>query len=76
VNPTREEILELDRAKVRQAREMTFEQRFLAGPELFEFACAVARDGIRMQYPDADDEEVERILRGRIDRARAREREE
>lgn len=74
MNPTREEILEIDRAKIRQARAMTFEQRLLAGPELFEFACEVARDGIRMQFPDADDAEVERVLCERIDRVRRRER--
>jgi hypothetical protein len=72
MEPTPEMIREIDRAKIEQARRMSFEERFLAGPDLFEFACDVARDGIRMQFPDADDAEVERILRQRIERVDAR----
>lgn len=52
--------------KVRQAREMSFEDKFLAGPRLFDLACRLMRDGIRMQYPDADDAEVERLLDERL----------
>lgn len=73
---THDDIRSIDRAKIEQARRMTFEERFLAGPDLFEFACEVARDGIRMQLPGSDDQTVENILRERIDRARRREREE
>ena len=36
--------------------------------ELHDLACDVARAGIRAQYPDADDQEVERRLRQRIAR--------
>jgi hypothetical protein len=52
--------------KVRQAQRMSFEDKFLAGPRLFEFACRVMRDGIRMQHPTADDAEVERLLCERL----------
>jgi hypothetical protein len=76
MEPTREGIQSLQRAKIEQARRMTLEDRFLAGPDLFEFACDVARDGMRMQFPGSDDQAVETILRGRIERARRRERAE
>lgn len=52
--------------KVRQARRMSFEDKFLAGPRLFDMACQLMRDGIRMQHPEADDTEVERLLGERL----------
>jgi hypothetical protein len=76
MEPTPELIRQIQESKIASARRMTFEQRFLAGPELFEFACEVSRDGIRMQFPDADDQRVEQILRERIDRSRRREQTE
>jgi len=72
MEPTGEEILEIEGAKIEQARRMTFEERFLAGPDLFEFACDVARDGIRIQFLTAIDADVERILRRRLERVERR----
>lgn len=66
MDPLREQICSIDRAKIEQARRMTFEERFLAGAQLFEMACNVSRAGIRAQYPEADDDEVEQRLRDRI----------
>jgi hypothetical protein len=37
---------------------------------MHELSCEVARCGIRSQYPDANDEEVERHLRRRLRLAR------
>ena len=71
---TPEQIRAVDLAKMERARAMTFEQRFLAGADLFEYACSVAKDGIRMQFPSASDEEVDRILNERLQRARRLER--
>jgi hypothetical protein len=52
--------------KVRQAQQMSFEDKFLAGPRLFDLACRLMQDGIRMQHPDASDEEVERLFQERL----------
>ncbi|MBX7071577.1 MAG: hypothetical protein K1X71_00405 [Pirellulales bacterium] len=52
-------------------RAMTGEQRLRIALDLHEFACNVARAGIRRQFPDADDAEVERELRRRIELSRA-----
>jgi hypothetical protein len=52
--------------KVRQARRMSFEDKFLAGPRLFDLACGLMRDGIRMQHPEADGADVERLFRERL----------
>lgn len=51
-------------------RAMTGEQRLRIALDLHEFACNVARAGIRHQFPDADDAEVERQLRRRIELGR------
>ena len=45
---------------------MTGEQRLVIALELHELACNVAREGIRRQHPDANEAEVEKLLRQRI----------
>lgn len=42
------------------------EEKFLAGPNLFELACEFMRAGIRNQHPDADEAQVQRILEERL----------
>jgi hypothetical protein len=51
-------------------RRMTPEQRLKLALDLHELACNVAREGIRHQFPDADEAEVERRLRQRLELAR------
>ena len=46
----------LYRDEVLAARVMTPEEKLLAGPQLFDFACRIALDGIRNQFPDADEQ--------------------
>lgn len=53
-------------AQIARYREMTGEQRLKIALDLHEFACNVTREGIRHQFPEADEEEVERRLRERI----------
>ena len=52
-------------------RAMTGEQRLRIALELHEFACNVAREGIRRQFPTADADEIERHLRRRIELSRS-----
>jgi hypothetical protein len=47
-------------------RKMTGEQRLEIALRLHEFSCNVAREGIRAQFPSANEEEVERRLKDRI----------
>jgi len=47
-------------------RAMTTEQRVLIALQLHELACEMARLGIRDQHPEADEAEVNRLLRDRI----------
>ena len=64
--PTRELIDELYRERVRRARETPPEEKLLDGPRLFAFACQVMADGIRHQYPDASENQVQQILTDRL----------
>jgi hypothetical protein len=49
---------------------MTGEERLLLALELHELSCEVAREGIRHQHPQASPDEVERLLRRRLELAR------
>jgi hypothetical protein len=66
MKPTRELIDELYRERVLRARQTPPEEKLLAGPRLFEFACRIMADGIRHQYPEADEDRVQQILAERL----------
>jgi hypothetical protein len=65
MEPTKEPIDELYRERILRARATPLEDKFLAGAELFENACDRMRPGIRLQYPDVTDADVERLLNER-----------
>lgn len=56
--------------QIERYRAMTGEQRLKIALDLHEFACNVAREGIRRQFPEATPEEVEQHLRKRIELSR------
>lgn len=58
------------REKVRRARALSVAERILTGFELFEDAVGVMKSGIRMQFPESSDADVDRILRQRLNRLR------
>jgi hypothetical protein len=57
--------------QIRHYRRMTGEQRLAVALDLHEMSCDVAREGIRRQHPEADAVEIERLLRHRLELARA-----
>jgi type II secretory pathway predicted ATPase ExeA len=57
--------------QIERYRQMTGEQRLAVALELHEMSCDIAREGIRRQHPKADTAEVERLLRHRLELARA-----
>jgi hypothetical protein len=61
---------EATRRQIERYRAMTGEQRLKIAMDLHEFACNVAREGIRCQLPEATADEVERLLRRRIELSR------
>ena len=56
--------------QIERYRRMTGEQRLAVALDLHELSCDIAREGIRRQNPRADDFEVERLLRHRLELAR------
>jgi len=56
--------------QIRKYRQMTGEQRLAIALGLHELSCAMAREGIRSQFPNADDTEVEHRLRQRLELVR------
>jgi hypothetical protein len=66
MEPTQELLDDIYREKVLRARRTPPEDRLLTGLEHSDVAVRVMRDGIRAQFPDADDVQVDRILCERI----------
>ena len=52
--------------QIERYRRMTGEERMAIGFQLHELSCNVAREGIRAQFPNAAESEVERRLRERL----------
>jgi hypothetical protein len=74
MHPTRELIDAIERDRVAAARRMSPEEKLLAGPRLFDRSCRIMADGIRHQFPDADEARVQEILRERLQKTRELER--
>ncbi|HUY33877.1 MAG TPA: hypothetical protein VMV69_14105 [Pirellulales bacterium] len=66
MQPTRELIDDIYRDKVIQARRMSVEQKILAGSQLFEMSCRIMTEGIRNDFPDADEARVREIFEERL----------
>lgn len=56
--------------QIERYRAMTGQERIQIALDLHEFACSIAREGIRRQFPEATAEEVEQHLRRRIELSR------
>jgi hypothetical protein len=56
--------------QVAHYRRMTGEERLAIALRLHELSCAVAREGIRRQYPEATKDDIERLLQQRLRLAR------
>jgi len=50
------------------ARQMDGGEKLLAGPRLFRQVCARIEAGVRVQFPQASEEEVQRIVDQRLER--------
>jgi hypothetical protein len=56
--------------QINACRRITGQQRLQIALRMHEFACDVARSGIREQFPNADEDEVNQRLRQRLDLTR------
>lgn len=59
-------IQDVNQLQLDAYRRMTGEERLRIGLGLYEASLAIAREGIRNRFPDADDAEVEEKLHARI----------
>ena len=66
MEPGQELIDELYRARVFRARATPPEEKLLAGARLFDRSCRIMADGIRDEYPTADDRRGREILVQRL----------
>ena len=53
-------------SRVARARRTPIGQKIMDGPRLFDLTCERMRDGIRHEFPDFDEHQVERELRRRL----------
>lgn len=52
--------------RVLRARRTPPEEKFLAGARLFDRSCRIMADGIRHEFPDANEQQVQEILVQRL----------
>ena len=58
------------KAKVRQARAMSPEDRMAAGPRLFAGVCERMKEGLRDEHPDTDEGAIHQLLLKRLAKLR------
>lgn len=56
------------------AERMSFGDRLLAGPAMFDICVAMMKTGVRLQDPSADEAKVEQVVLDRLRNARRYER--
>jgi len=66
MEPSKELIDDLCREQVLRARRTPPEEKLLAGARLFELSCRIMSDGIRDEFPEADEQRVREILLERL----------
>jgi hypothetical protein len=66
MEPTPELVDDIYRERVLRARRTPLGQKLLAGPLLFARSCQLMADGIRNEYPNADESRVQEILLERL----------
>ncbi len=68
--PSKREIDAMFWEEIRAARSATAERKLLAGAQLYDRVRRLMSDGVRNQYPEANDDEVREIVRARFALAR------
>ncbi len=70
MEPSKEFVDALFLDRVRRARAMSPEEKLLAGATLFDRSCRIMADGIRDEFPEADEQRVRELLVARLALAR------
>lgn len=66
MQPTKELADDIYRERILRARRTPPEEKLLDGARLFDMACRIVTDGIRHQYPEANEQRVQEILAERV----------
>lgn len=66
MKPTQQLIDEIYLDKIRSARQMSPEDKLLAGPRIFERSCRIMLEGLRHENPAADEATLQHLLRERL----------
>ncbi len=74
MQPTQELIDDIYQERVLRARRTSGEEKLLDAARLFDLACRIMADGIRDEYPDADEQRVREILAQRVNLIRRLEK--
>ena len=56
----------IDKRKIDRAQAASMEEKMLDGPRLFRLSCEAIRAGLRLDHPDADEDEIHRLLIKRV----------
>ena len=70
MQPDQAVVDDLLRERVERARAMSPEEKLLAGPRLFERSCRIMADGLRHEHPEASEEQIQELLRQRLELVR------
>ena len=57
---------DIDARKLQRARAATMEEKLLDGPRLFRLSCEAIKAGLRLDHPDAGEEEIHQMLIERV----------
>ncbi len=59
-------IREIDDRKTQRAREASMEEKILDGPRLFRLSCEAIKAGLRLDHPEATEDELHEMLIARV----------
>ena len=59
-------IEDIDARKIERARNASIEQKLLAGPRLFRLSCEAIKAGLRLDHPEATEEQLHALLIERV----------
>jgi hypothetical protein len=59
-------VADIEKRKIERARAATMEENLLDGPHLFHMSCEAMKAGLRLDHPDAIEEEIHQLLIQRV----------
>lgn len=66
VNDLETLIHDIDARKLERARKASVEEKMLDGPRLFRISCEAIKAGLRLDFPEATEEQLHALLIKRI----------